>query len=86
MRDQAPMTAMPALASALHIRRYLDRRRHSDATCNNRFTIPEKGRKQMSEKRTGAQVMCEALIRNGVEVMFGIPGGAIMPEVSMVVN
>ncbi|MGC9042047.1 MAG: thiamine pyrophosphate-binding protein, partial [Roseiflexus sp.] len=33
----------------------------------------------MSEKRTGAQVMCEALIRNGVEVMFGIPGGAIMP-------
>jgi acetolactate synthase-1/2/3 large subunit len=79
MRDQAPMTAMPALASALHIRRYLDRRRHSDATCNNRFTIPEKGRKQMSEKRTGAQVMCEALIRNGVEVMFGIPGGAIMP-------
>ena len=23
--------------------------------------------------------MCEALIREGVEVMFGIPGGAIMP-------
>ncbi|MFO7170694.1 MAG: biosynthetic-type acetolactate synthase large subunit [Chloroflexota bacterium] len=33
----------------------------------------------MSEKRTGAQIMCEALIRNNVEVMFGIPGGAIMP-------
>jgi acetolactate synthase I/II/III large subunit len=33
----------------------------------------------MSEKRTGAQIMCEALIRDGVEVMFGIPGGAIMP-------
>ncbi len=33
----------------------------------------------MSEKRTGAQIMCEALIRNGVDVMFGIPGGAIMP-------
>src|SRR5258708_14921615 len=29
--------------------------------------------------RTGAQIMCEALIREGVEVMFGIPGGAIMP-------
>ncbi len=29
--------------------------------------------------RTGAQVMCEALIREGVEVIFGIPGGAIMP-------
>jgi acetolactate synthase I/II/III large subunit len=33
----------------------------------------------MPEKRTGAQIMCEALIREGVEVMFGIPGGAIMP-------
>lgn len=33
----------------------------------------------MSELRTGAQIMCEALIREGVEVMFGIPGGAIMP-------
>jgi acetolactate synthase I/II/III large subunit len=33
----------------------------------------------MTETRTGAQIMCEALIREGVEVMFGIPGGAIMP-------
>ena len=33
----------------------------------------------MAEQRTGAQIMCEALIRDGVEVMFGIPGGAIMP-------
>ena len=30
-------------------------------------------------ERTGAQVMCEALVRGQVEVMFGIPGGAIMP-------
>ncbi|MDP9312636.1 MAG: biosynthetic-type acetolactate synthase large subunit [Chloroflexota bacterium] len=33
----------------------------------------------MSETRSGAQIMCEALIREGVEVMFGYPGGAIMP-------
>ena len=33
----------------------------------------------MCEQRTGAQIMCEALIREGVDVMFGIPGGAIMP-------
>src|SRR6266511_4234000 len=33
----------------------------------------------MSNQRTGAQIMCEALIREGVDVMFGIPGGAIMP-------
>jgi acetolactate synthase-1/2/3 large subunit len=32
-----------------------------------------------SASRTGAQLMCEALVREGVEVMFGIPGGAIMP-------
>ena len=29
--------------------------------------------------RTGAQIMCEALVRQGVDVVFGIPGGAIMP-------
>ena len=33
----------------------------------------------MSEERTGAQTVCEALLREGVEVVFGIPGGAIMP-------
>src|SRR6266496_6636569 len=33
----------------------------------------------MSEQQTGAQILCEALIREGVQVMFGIPGGAIMP-------
>ena len=29
--------------------------------------------------RSGAQIMCEALIREGVDLIFGIPGGAIMP-------
>ncbi|HEU4996503.1 MAG TPA: biosynthetic-type acetolactate synthase large subunit [Gemmatimonadaceae bacterium] len=29
--------------------------------------------------RTGAQIMCEALVREGVRVIYGIPGGAIMP-------
>ena len=33
----------------------------------------------MTETRTGAQIMCEALVREGAEVLFGIPGGAIMP-------
>jgi acetolactate synthase-1/2/3 large subunit len=32
-----------------------------------------------SATRSGAQIMCEALVRHGVEVVFGIPGGAIMP-------
>ena len=33
----------------------------------------------MTNVRTGAQMMCEALIAEGVDVMFGYPGGAIMP-------
>src|SRR6202158_1966848 len=31
-------------------------------------------------QRTGAQLLWEALVREGVEVVFGYPGGAIMPS------
>src|SRR5258708_25527128 len=31
------------------------------------------------EQKTGAQLVWEALVREGVEVIFGYPGGAIMP-------
>jgi len=31
------------------------------------------------ERRTGAQLVWEALLREGVDVVFGYPGGAIMP-------
>ncbi|MQF64899.1 biosynthetic-type acetolactate synthase large subunit [SAR202 cluster bacterium AC-409-J13_OGT_754m] len=30
-------------------------------------------------RRTGGQIVCEALLRQGVEVVFGLPGGAILP-------
>ncbi len=30
-------------------------------------------------KKTGAQILCESLIREGVEVIFGILGGAVLP-------
>ena len=30
-------------------------------------------------KKTGAQILCESLVREGVEVLFGILGGAILP-------
>jgi len=33
----------------------------------------------MSELLTGAQIMCRTLVDAGVDVMFGYPGGAIMP-------
>ena len=32
-----------------------------------------------SPERTGAQLLCEALLREGVTTIFGVPGGAIMP-------
>lgn len=30
-------------------------------------------------KKTGAQILCESLIREGVEVVFGILGGSVLP-------
>ncbi|HKH83549.1 MAG TPA: biosynthetic-type acetolactate synthase large subunit, partial [Gemmatimonadales bacterium] len=33
----------------------------------------------MTESLTGAQILCRALMAEGVEVLFGYPGGAIMP-------
>ncbi len=33
----------------------------------------------MSELLTGAQILCRTLVDAGVEVLFGYPGGAIMP-------
>ncbi len=33
----------------------------------------------MSEQLTGAQIICRVLLEEGVEVLWGYPGGAIMP-------
>ena len=30
-------------------------------------------------KKTGAQILCESLIKEGVEVIFGFPGGSVLP-------
>lgn len=30
-------------------------------------------------KRNGGQIVCESLLRQGVDVIFGLPGGAILP-------
>ena len=30
-------------------------------------------------KMTGAQILCECLVKEGVEVIFGFPGGAVLP-------
>ena len=28
---------------------------------------------------TGAQIVCESLLREGVDTIFGLPGGAVLP-------
>ena len=33
----------------------------------------------MSKILTGSQIVCEALLKEGASVVFGIPGGAILP-------
>ena len=30
-------------------------------------------------EKTGAQILCESLIQEGVEVIFGFPGGTVLP-------
>jgi acetolactate synthase-1/2/3 large subunit len=30
-------------------------------------------------KKTGAQILCESLVKEGVEVIFGFPGGTVLP-------
>ena len=30
-------------------------------------------------KKTGAQILCESMVKDGVEVIFGFPGGVVLP-------
>jgi thiamine pyrophosphate-dependent acetolactate synthase large subunit-like protein len=30
-------------------------------------------------KLTGAQILCESLLKEGVDVIFGFPGGVVLP-------
>src|SRR5215472_17479772 len=42
-------------------------------------TYQEKQSEDTIRELTGSQIICEALIREGVNLMYGYPGGAIMP-------
>jgi len=33
----------------------------------------------VSEERSGAAILVESLVRQGVEFVFGYPGGAVLP-------
>ena len=48
----------------------------SDATRNQIKSLAERGVKR---PRIGADAVCEALLRQGVEVFFGYPGGVVLP-------
>jgi acetolactate synthase I/II/III large subunit len=37
-------------------------------------------------KKSGAEILWECLVREGVEVVFGLPGGAIMPVYDVMLN
>ena len=53
--------------------------RDETSTATTRRTPHAADRAESPSTRTGAQIMCEALIREHVNVLFGIPGGCIMP-------
>jgi acetolactate synthase-1/2/3 large subunit len=40
----------------------------------------------MGMKKSGADILWECLVREGVEVVFGLPGGAIMPAYDVMLN
>ena len=37
-------------------------------------------------KLTGAQIVCETLLKEGVDVIFGFPGGAVLPFYDTVIQ
>ena len=37
-------------------------------------------------QKSGADILWECLVREGVEVIFGLPGGAIMPAYDVMLN
>src|ERR1051326_6420802 len=44
------------------------------------FSLKEMGSQNIEERElAGSHILCEALVREGVELLYGYPGGAIMP-------
>ncbi|QBD82092.1 biosynthetic-type acetolactate synthase large subunit [Ktedonosporobacter rubrisoli] len=48
-------------------------------TIQQALSADQTGKQDEIRELTGSQIMCEALVREGVEVMYGYPGGAIIP-------
>jgi acetolactate synthase I/II/III large subunit len=78
-----PRSAAPASQSATPP---AERRSHVPADGTAQAAAVERARKEMLDEsrprrraRIGADVVCEALIRQGVDVFFGYPGGVVLP-------
>ena len=41
---------------------------------------PEKHRDEPKQKITGSEILLESLVEEGADIIFGYPGGAIMPD------
>jgi acetolactate synthase-1/2/3 large subunit len=86
-RDHAEGTATAAIPSATASAPPAPTRRsHVPADGSVGAAAVERARKEMLDDarprrrtRIGADVVCEALIRQGVDVFFGYPGGVILP-------
>ena len=57
--------------------------RRRDGRSGRRSSVPGKDMlheaKPLNRTRIGADVVCEALLRQGVDVFFGYPGGVVLP-------
>src|SRR3990172_1904754 len=55
-------------------------RRGTAMIFDSRPVAPGRSTEQLEGKRLkGAQILCECLVREGVEVIFGVPGGVVLP-------
>ena len=41
--------------------------------------MPKDVKLDMGKTLTGGDIVCEALLNEGVDIVFGLPGGAILP-------
>ena len=48
-------------------------------TAGTKNAYPTTSQNEPTRELTGSHIICEALVREGVELLYGYPGGAIMP-------
>jgi acetolactate synthase-1/2/3 large subunit len=84
--DPSDDASAPSAPAAVATRPESGRGRHVPAFGTAEAEAVEKARsdmlrdgKPLNRTRIGADALCEALVRQGVEVIFGYPGGVILP-------